>query len=208
MPETTREQLKKALNDAWARTQHQSFLLFFWWGLQMNLACIGVWALAELESPQKFQMGGPGDFDKRDTYIPEKAERFLWFPWLTGGLCAATLVITLVENILSLLNKLSKAQLKSSEWTKAVLWSIWLAYVGLKAAFMFGKFREEGKFEYRTEVVDFPTDDGSLIQAVQVWPEEKSYPTASNVIAAFCWAFPFLFALLIMRKELRKGVFD
>lgn len=211
MPATFRGILRKARADAWAHSKHQSFLLFFWWSFQMNMAITGIWALSMLEKPNAFQALGPGmtDFSEaRNYYIEEdgldkKASvHYLWFAWLTLALCVISLFITMIENILSIFNRLSRSQLKRDEWTKAILWFVWFTYIGFQALDTTRKFRREGRFKYRMWPA---TVDG------ESWPRvleaEAPYPNGSSVLCAFCWAFPFWLALPIMWMELRKGLF-
>ncbi|KAI5367367.1 hypothetical protein Slin15195_G024940 [Septoria linicola] len=169
------------------------------------MAFIGVYALPALAWPNKFQVGGPGDYDwGRQYYKPtHKWERYGWFPWLTFGLCLSSFLITLAENILSMFNKLSIRQLIRSEWTKAIMWSIWFLCISIMAAVKLRRGRVAGMDRYVASVVTINGENH-----VQVWPNYEPYPNGCNVLAALAWCFPFWFSLLIMRKHLQKGTFE
>lgn len=122
---------------------------------------------------------------------------------MTLSLGVASFIITLIEQVRSTFNKLSVSQLKGSEWTKAVLWTIWFLYIAILALVKRAKWHEDAKDSYRAWEV--PHQHRTR---VQVWPDEDYYPSVSNVLGAFVMAFPFWYSLPIMWRQLKMGTFE
>ncbi|PPJ61165.1 hypothetical protein CBER1_04181 [Cercospora berteroae] len=115
----------------------------------------------------------------------------------------ASFIITLIEQVGSTFNKLSVSQLKGSEWTKAVIWTIWFLYIAILALVKRAKWHNDAKDSYRAWEVDYQKGT-----RVQVWPNEDYYPSGSSVLGAFIMAFPFWYSLPIMWRQLKMGTFE
>lgn len=122
---------------------------------------------------------------------------------MTLSLGVASFIITLIEQVRSTFNKLSVSQLKGSEWTKAVIWTIWFLYIAILALVKRAKWHNDAKDSYRAWEVVYQNRT-----RVQVWPDEDYYPSISNVLGAFIMAFPFWFSLPMMWRQLKMGTFE
>ncbi|WPB04089.1 uncharacterized protein RHO25_008733 [Cercospora beticola] len=122
---------------------------------------------------------------------------------MTLSLGVASFIITLIEQVRSTFNKLSVSQLKGSEWTKAVIWTIWFLYIAILALVKRAKWQNDAKDSYRAWEVVYQNRT-----RVQVWPDEDYYPSVSNVLGAFIMAFPFWYSLPIMWRQLKMGTFE